>query len=552
MAGTGALNGGPIDAGTLCRAESRTPGCTGYDTPELPVPDHHILDTYPCLQSPFRPLNMDEQETLAKYEHVWDGILKHGKKGFGSEVLEPLESALGEIAWPHRRGPLLTLFHLYDDVCQFEYEQLTSSLKQRFDEIAGQGYLNYENIEVGWKYYQYVRPFYVNYEEKCPWMRGHPDWEDVLNRPYRWMIKNIQFDKLFFGIKVNAAHSLLLDRLKAAENALTATAAQELKNQAKTGRWSISGFQPRRTKGRGLSNHGLGLAIDFEGPLDPYITGATSVAIDKILRHKGCKHLTGQALNEKQIEDAHMDMKEISAALQDFLKEWFPRWQQLGEEGQEFVRNYTTNLATLEKNSPALKAMDQKLADFSTRQVKDETAIRQLYENLGQAAGAKVHGQTQEKFAQQEDKAQKDSAERDKQAAARNKLLRDTNEILRSLRSTMPASWRVAVTDDVQTASELDAQLKKLEELSRLAKADEYEMVDELVTAESGGQKDVARQKGVVRVQRYMNEGIINLPVALFTAMKKAQLFSGIEYKCEKDTMHFEFLLQEGPKGQAP
>jgi len=79
---------------------------------------------------------------------------------------------------------------------------------------------------------------------------------------------------------------------------------------------------------------------------------------------------------------------------------------------------------------------------------------------------------------------------------------------------------------------DIDRGREEIYEISKELEREEYRLVAKLVAA-----------IGPTNVRRIRDKGIITIDLRLFTAMHRAHFTSGIEWKEQKDTMHFEIPL---------
>lgn len=394
-----------IDSGTLCRNASPLPGPTGLEAKCDP----------------------DPSQLIRRYPELWESILRgHPGTAVANYVLgqsvsmaeHPIDFRTKQVRIQEARsfwGALESLKRYYADMCWTEYKRINDSLKVFFRTMAKEK--NFNDVHA---YYAWLRTFYYRWGVRDPVAELNSN-----------IVPGNFLGRTYF------AHQVLVDAMKQVESEFDVSDPDM---------GDFGTFCPRPTNDhKALSLHALGRAIDFSPETNPQLAGESARVIDEILaflqrKGQGPPWRVGSqresicGMPDHTVADRYSKMKEMSGALQNFLKTTLSNWEQLRGK-KEHYEKLVAGLVRNKKSDP----------------IDVDRGREEIYE----------------------------------------------------------------------TTKDLDSE--------------EYQLVAKLVAAMG--------PMGRENVRRIRDRGFITIDLRLFAAMNRAHFNSGIEWKEQKDTMHFEIPL---------
>lgn len=312
------------------RIPIRTPGTLGIsDAFALSNGKQRVCrGPYPVLSPIWMKLTASERDCVLRYQGMWKSVVEGRSRqqvlsGFAG-FFELMGTTLYGDRVPQnlrRESPFTIMNRVYSKLCQYEYGKINKELKKAF-EVMGKDYYKVMGedygVQTGWRYYCYLRDGYV---------RGG------ISYPYE-VINQINPNVTFLGKTVwKGLHPDLATRLGKVEQRLH---REGVADQVRAGlKIDLGGFVPRfQANQRTISKHAIGLAIDFEYPTNPFVTGKTATAIDALLDHLKTKGTVVSGRVSQYFKGAggmsmadYDRLKEISDVLVAFLRKWIPKWE---------------------------------------------------------------------------------------------------------------------------------------------------------------------------------------------------------------------------------
>lgn len=330
---------GTMDSG---RGHARVPGPT---RPEPVPPTAAALASFPELAHV--PMTAREQQVVAADPAAWREYCRRRKhihrvhlpEWSAAEALGAIGAAFGPGGDGASQDAERDAFYyellgagdeddvraaVHDRMCQLEYARIDARLRIAFEDMRTGYYRQLTGWRFpgpDWRYYQYLRSGYVaaGVDDPVKFINGmEPD--------IRFLKK-----KVYCGV-----HPVFAEKLRRVEARLKREGVYEDVCRVFAGVMNFGGFVPRYISNkRDLSWHSLGIAIDIDGPANPYVIGKSARVVDDILDYM---ERTGQIRptlragtrlsNEDPRSETSMTkddrMREISDALQRFLKQWLP------------------------------------------------------------------------------------------------------------------------------------------------------------------------------------------------------------------------------------